>query len=313
MLIRKYLILFASILFCACLSSETASDKTATPVDERPAKLSAAKESIAPFFESMNVREGDWLESFQESGQTFEDYLAGNPTLPTASRHTIYIQPIGDFTESQRKILYLTADYMKAFYNLPVKLNPEKNLPKVPPELKRKNPSEGHIQIKTAYFLNDILPKLLPDDAAAFICFTNFDLCPDENWNYVFGQATFEHRVGVWSLKRFGNPEKSEREFKTFLARTLKVAMHETGHMFSIKHCTKYECLMSGTNHLAETDRRPLDVCPECMAKISWAMNYDPIKRYRNLSEFWRRQGWSEEEKLFTKKAQAMHNFLDNN
>ena len=35
--------------------------------------------------------------------------------------------------------------------------------------------------------------------------------------------------------------------------------MHETGHMFSMRHCTKYECLMSGTNHMGETDRRPLE------------------------------------------------------
>ena len=41
------------------------------------------------------------------------------------------------------------------------------------------------------------------------------------------------------------------------------VIAHETGHMFSMRHCTKYECLMSGTNHLNETDRRPIDACPE--------------------------------------------------
>jgi archaemetzincin len=171
--------------------------------------------------------------------------------------------------------------------------------------MERKNPYEGQRQIRTHYFLGEVLPKLLPDDAAAFICFTNIDLYPDDGWNFVFGQASLENRVGVWSLSRFGNPDKSAEDFNKFLARTLKVAMHETGHMFSMRHCAKYECLMSGTNHLGETDRRPLDACPECMAKIAWAMNYEPAERYRNLAAFWEKQNWIEEKELALKKAEA--------
>src|SRR3712207_7363776 len=44
-------------------------------------------------------------------------------------------------------------------------------------------------------------------------------------------------------------------DFKLTLLRTLKIAAHETGHMFSVRHCTKYECVMNGSNHLGETDR----------------------------------------------------------
>ena len=90
------------------------------------------------------------------------------------------------------------------------------------------------------------------------------------------------------------------------LDRTLKIAIHETGHMFSMKHCTKFECLMSGTNHLAETDRRPLDVCPECMAKIAWAFGYDPAVRYRRLADFWRSQKRDGEAQLAEQKRMAV-------
>lgn len=274
--------------------------------DERALKLIKSKDAVAPFFKLMGAPEPhDWLATFKESGQTFEEYLRENPTLPTAERKKIYIQPVGKFTVTERKILHLVADYMKAFYNLPVDLKPEMKLDDVPPDMERKNPVEGHRQIRTHYFIVDLLPKLLPADAAAFISFTNIDLYPEENWNFVFGQATFENRVGVWSLYRFGNPDKSAMDYKKFLARTLKVAMHETGHMFTIRHCAKYECLMSGTNHLGETDRRPLDACPECMAKIAWAMDYEPVARYRNLAAFWEKQNWIEERELFLKKADA--------
>ena len=55
-------------------------------------------------------------------------------------------------------------------------------------------------QVKTGYFLNEVLPGLLPNNAAALIAFTNDDLYPDESMNYVFGQASFDRRVGIWSL-----------------------------------------------------------------------------------------------------------------
>lgn len=301
------------LLVFGCSKSETANQTVAetkiqTQInDERVSKIGKFRDSVVPFFKPMGTpQESDWLVSFKESGQTFEEYISGKPTLPTAERKTIYIQPIGEFTASQRKVLNLTAEYMEAFYNLPVKLNPVAKLENVPKDMKRENPSDGQKQIKTGYFLENLLPKLLPADAAAFICFTNYDLYPDENWNYVFGQATLQNRVGVWSLRRFGNPDKNAEDYKMFLARTLKVSMHETGHMFSMLHCTKYECLMSGTNHLGETDRRPLDVCPECMAKIVWAMNYEPVNRYQKLAEFWKKQGSLGEEKSFTAKASAI-------
>lgn len=294
---RFWHIFLLSVLIGSC------STKNTHPTIE---EISQTKSKVAPFFKPMLIQPYDWLETFPENGQTFEQYQTENPTLPTPERNTIYIQPIGEFSETQKKVLQLTADYMKAFYNLPVKFNELKTLENIPKEFQRKNPQDKQLQIKTAYFLDKLLPNLLPNDAAAFICFTNYDLYPDESMNYVFGQATLQNRVGVWSLARFGVPEYSKVDYGRFLKRTLKVAMHETGHMFTMHHCTKYECLMSGVNHLGEMDRRPLDVCPECMAKIAWAMKYQPTERYRNLSNFWKTQGFEDLSKEFAEKEKAV-------
>ena len=131
----------------------------------------------------------------------------------------------------------------------------------------------------------------LPADAAAYIAFTASDLWPGAGWNFVFGQASLRERVGVWSIHRNGDPAESEASFRLCLLRTMKTAVHETGHIFSMRHCTAYECCMCGSNHRAESDRRPVLLCPECMAKVCWATRTDPIARYEKLAEFCRTHG----------------------
>lgn len=249
----------------------------------------------------MVVGEGDWLKTQRENGETFSQYVGARPTLPTAERRTIYIQPVGSFTPEQREILRLTRDYMEAFFGLPVKLRADAKLGNVPESMTRKQ--YRNRQIRTSYFLDTLLPKMLPPDAAAFVCFTNIDLYPEETWNFVFGQANLETRVGVWSLYRLAGKGVAREQF---LDRTLKIAAHETGHMFSMRHCTKYECLMSGTNSLPETDRRPVDACPECTAKIVWAMNVEPAARFHKMADFFRMLGRDEDAAEFEKKAAAI-------
>ncbi|MGH9946611.1 MAG: archaemetzincin [Pyrinomonadaceae bacterium] len=302
---------FLPLMCVGCSNADPAVSNVAMKAfDARAERIGRLKDAIVPFYRPMTVENGDWLDTQKEPGETFEEYIASNPTLPTAERRTIYIQPIGTFTAKQREAIRLTAEYMRAFYNLPVKLNADRQLGNVPNDKKRESGYPKRTQIRTQYFLDDVLPKLLKDDTAALIAFTNYDLYPGDTWAFVFGQATLQNRVGVWSLHRLS--ELSRNYPNALLDRTLKIAMHETGHMFSMRHCTKYECLMSGTNHLAETDRRPIDACPECMAKVAWAMNYDPELRYENLAAFWRKNGRKDFEKQMLEMAAAIEK-LDSN
>ncbi len=290
----------------ACGTAEGPVANTAAPaLDPRVEHLKRVRTAIEPFFEPMQILEGDWLKSQREEGETFEEYLASDPPLPTRERNTIYILPVGSFTAQQRRAIGLAAEYMRAYYDLPVRELPEAKLGRVPPEMQRRLEYRNNLQIRTEFFLEEMLPDRLPEDGAALIAFTNYDLYPSETWAFVFGQASLKHRVGVWSLYRFADMKTGRYDDRLLTDRTLKIAMHETGHMFGMKHCIKYECLMSGTNHLAETDRRPLDNCPECMAKLAWAMDYDPVERYRNLEAFWEKQGRREEADLMAKKAEA--------
>lgn len=43
---------------------------------------------------------------------------------------------------------------------------------------------------------------------------------------------------------------------------------HEIGHMFGLRHCIYFSCLMSGSNHLEETNAKPIEFCPVCIRKL---------------------------------------------
>ena len=252
-------------------------------------RLHAVMENLVPLHALLGKPQpGDWLVDHPEPGQTFAEYFASKPVMPQGKRNVIYIQPVGDFTGTQRKIVTLTADFMGRYFNRTVKVQKDLPLSVIAGKARRKHPTWGMDQILTTYVLDDVLKPRLPDDAAASIAFTASDLWPGEGWNFVFGQASLRDRVGVWSIYRNGRPDVDADAFRLCLRRTLKTATHETGHMFSIQHCTKYECNMCDSNNREESDRRPLEVCPECVAKICWATAADPAERFRKLAAFCR-------------------------
>jgi archaemetzincin len=269
--------------------------------------LKAMMKKIRPLFSPLGKpKEGDWLESHPERGQTFAEYIHSNPTLPTGKRKILYIQPLGEFTDASRKIISLTAEFMGSYFNLPVKVLDDLPLSVVPDEARRTHPSWGVKQVLSTYVLDEVLKPRLPEDAAAYIAFTPSDLWPGEGWNFVFGQASLADRVGVWSLFRNGKADGTPAEFRECLLRTLKTATHETGHMFGMAHCTAYDCNMCGSNNREEADRRTVELCPECVAKVWWGLGADPVSRYRKLSAFCRDQGLKPEAELYGKLIAAL-------
>lgn len=262
-------------------------------LDEKTQRLYPLHEKkIAP-------QPGDWLSAHYEPGQTFEEYLSEKPIRPTERLNTIYIQPIADFTQRQQKIIELTTEYISLYFNLPAKILDPLPFSVIPANARRVHPTWGMKQILSTYILDKVLRPRRPNNALAVLGLTGIDLWPGRGWNFVFGQASLYDRVGVWSIYRNGDPDESKEMFRRCLLRTIKTAVHEIGHILTMRHCIAYECVMNGSNHREESDRRPVYLCPVCLKKLCWNLGIDPLERYKRLESFCLKNNLIKEAKFF--------------
>ncbi|MBN1608879.1 MAG: hypothetical protein JW940_19790 [Polyangiaceae bacterium] len=98
------------------------------------------------------------------------------------------------------------------------------------------------------------------------------------------------YRTRFWGQKE--TPES--RVLATL--RSFKVLAHETGHMFSLYHCRRYECIMNGSNSLEEMDRAPIEPCPVCLKMLQHNLRFDIRARYRRLMAVYDRNGLTQEQ-----------------
>lgn len=264
-------------------------------------------EKLAPHFDPLSKpEEGDWLAKYHEGGQTFDEYVASRKEPLRKTYSELHVVPLGDFTPSQKKLLESTRDFMQRFFEMPVVTLGGIPLDDIPQDAQRMRDNGRRRQLLTTHLLYDVLKPHCSQKAAALLGFVADDLYPADDWNYVFGQASLDQRVGVWSLYRNGNSDGDEEEYRLCLLRTLKTAVHETGHMLGIPHCIAYSCGMNGSNHRDESDRKPLEFCPECQAKLWWTCRADPVRRYRQLQEFADKAGLTTEAKYWRELEQAL-------
>ncbi len=261
-------------------------------------------EKIVPLYEvKKDPAPTDWMATQHEDGQSFADYIALNPGMPSEEKPFIYIVLLGDFTQQQKKVLQMTTRYIEVYFQSPVKFSDPIDLSAVSASGRRIHPQTGDAQILTSEVIENILKPRMPKDAFCFIAFTSSDLWPGQGWNFVFGQASIEDRIGVWSIYRNGDIDK---DFKLFLRRTIQTATHEIAHLFGLHHCIYYECNINGSNSRRESDLRPLWECPVCLRKLSSRKKMDIRKRYQQLADIAREFGFEKEAKFFEQNIEAL-------
>lgn len=282
-----------AVLFYICLLSIWFSAAAGLAA---PMSYDKLKSVAQPFPEP---QPGSWQYEQKEPGQTFSQYKAGRPAVVTGKRRVIYVQILGRMSDSQKAVVDKTVEYLGIFYGLKTQTLPPLDASVVPISARRIHPM-GQRQFNATYICEKVLLPRCPEDAAAYIAFTADDLFPAPEWNFCFGYALYKQRVGIWSLARNGNPNNPD-EAKTVLRRTLRIASHEVGHMFSMRHCIAYKCNMNGVNSLEEADATPLYLCPECLRKLIFATKVDCVSRWRKLEKFYSENGLDEEAQFMQK------------
>lgn len=233
----------------------------------------------------------DWLAIHEEQGQSFDEFVRTAARVPSGER-TIYLQPVNAVPALSEGCLATLAGFVSAFFQLDVRVRPPLVL-----DLKslvtRSAPDTGTPQV----YAGDILARLFadkPSDAFCVLGITAEDLFPHPIVSFAFGEASAACRVGVVSVARYGPPfceDAPGRKPGEMRKRCCRVIAHEIGHMAGIAHCVYFSCLMNGSSSLAESDRRPLHLCPVDLRKLQWLVGFDFEERYRRLGQYWREAG----------------------
>jgi len=242
-------------------------------------------------------RQGDWLTSHPERGQTFSGYCTAGFNRPNATRNVIYLLPLGDFPPDSSPPLEDLRAYAEAYFQLSVKI-----LTAAPIDEDKFSPRTNEYTQKRQLLATSILSYLktqLPSDAYCLLGVTMEDLYPAPAWNFVFGQASLTDRVGIYSFARydpaFFGRKRTDDYQQVILQRSCKILAHETGHMFGLPHCIYFECLMDGSNNLEETDAHPQNLCPVCLRKLHYNVQFNPITRYEELAHFYQKHDWKDD------------------
>jgi archaemetzincin len=235
----------------------------------------------------------DWLANHDEDGQTFAQFERAKPNRIGLVRNKIVLQPIGTLGAGSPALVTLV-DFARRYFGLPAVAQPEISMQ----SLGAPSRVHGRRQYRTGAIL-DALRLRIPKEAYCLIGVTQADLYPGPKWNFVFGEARFHDRVGVYSFCRYdpafaGEPRDANTP-TTILRRGFKLMAHEIGHMFAIAHCIHNDCVMNGSNNLEETDRSPLHPCPMCLRKLHEIVGFDVAARERKLAEFYAAVGLADE------------------
>jgi archaemetzincin len=258
-----------------------------------------------------------WRRVRPEAPQTVADFRAEGPNRRVAPRDRIALLPLGSFPFEvvadgnfvamvRTPELSAIAAMLAAFFATPVDVLPVEAFPAARIPLRVK---EGRSQYDARAFLSRAAVRL-PADAHCMLALVNVDLFVFDDQDYAYGWSTLHNRLGVVGFSRLDADAQAgvapEEASGVLLRRGLRVAVHETGHMFGLAHCQAFRCAMNGIADLDELDATPLRLCPLCLRKLHIVTELDPRARDAALLGAFTKLGLAEEASWVAERARRL-------
>jgi archaemetzincin len=84
-------------------------------------------------------------------------------------------------------------------------------------------------------------------------------------FTFVFGLAKLNGRTGIVSVHRLTNEYYGlPADERLLTERLVKEITHELGHLFNLRHCPNYQCVMASSNTADELDIKGAHYCRRC-------------------------------------------------
>lgn len=125
--------------------------------------------------------------------------------------------------------------------------------------------------VRKQLFFNTLISKVTastaPVDGLRLVV-TDYDLYKTSH-QFIFGDASEEHRTAVVSLHRLRSDFYGERpDDNALFQRTLKESVHDLGHALGLKHCFNPRCAMYFANSVYEADNKQSHFCENCEKRM---------------------------------------------
>ncbi|CAF4113362.1 unnamed protein product [Rotaria magnacalcarata] len=266
--------------------SRALGDTYQLPDSIRRAVTAGINECFLPF---PIPNEGDWVTINQERGQTAEAFERTIQTIPHGKVPSL--ENISEFSSHFFPGCRLETLPQIDFTDLPKHSRMGQRI-----DTYTKKPQYS------ATLIIDHLKKMKrrqrKNDTEELFCIgvTMADIYPYSSWNFVYGLASTIDGIAIYSFARldpsFPDIELvgpcTEQERILILKRAISVFVHEIIHLFGIKHCIYYLCLMNGAETEVEMDGQPLYLCPICLRKMYTATGKDrkifnPVETYHDI------------------------------